>query len=352
MAPSLRQHRRTPEDRFRGRVATAVLVFGVVFIVGWIAAVTALAGRGGESGQREPEGGDGESETRRRAVSANAPPEARGGSDSRPTGEHAARSSHTEEAGGDQPPASGDADSGQSVADEADTAQVFDSLERRNEPPDAATDGPTRSNNSRQGGPIGGVEPPRTAAKQPARASPRRDDPVGGVETRGPGATESARARAASERYVAAAYGYSGSSAGAYLEGIERAATEEVYGSPGGRKLKGYSRAAPECGMRSTAGLEGFELLDRGPRGLDVAVVFSVEDADGQTHLFRQYQRLVSSEDAYEVSGASVEELISDTTPSESCPGAGSKDAANGEGGAEQEVPERDLPPAGAKKTT
>ncbi|WP_047865427.1 hypothetical protein [Rubrobacter aplysinae] len=134
--------------------------------------------------------------------------------------------------------------------------------------------------------------------------------------------TDLARAKAASESYLTAAYGYTGTSAEDYLGGIEEAASEEVFGSPGGEKLEGYSEAAPECGMVSTVILDEFEVIGSGPDGLDALTTFSVEDADGQTHRFSQEHRLSFSEGVYQVAAVSVEELISDTTPRESCPGS------------------------------
>lgn len=152
---------------------------------------------------------------------------------------------------------------------------------------------------------------------------------------------DTTRARTASERYIVAAYGYTGSDEEEYLSAIEQAASEEIYDSPGGQQLKDYAKAAPQCGMKSTAILEGFEVVGQSGEGMDVSVTFSVEDgssdsSDGQTHTFRQNQRLSMTNGVYEVSGVSVEELISRTTPTESCPGAqaneraGTEQAANG----------------------
>ena len=141
---------------------------------------------------------------------------------------------------------------------------------------------------------------------------------------------DTTRARTASERYIVAAYGYTGSDEEEYLEGIEQAASEEIYDSPGGQQLAGYAKAAPECGMKSTAIVEEFEVLGQSEEGLDAAVTFSVDDADGQTHTFLQEHRLSSANGVYEVSEVSVEELISETTPTESCPGSQADESEDG----------------------
>jgi hypothetical protein len=148
--------------------------------------------------------------------------------------------------------------------------------------------------------------------------------------------TDLARAKAASESYLTAAYGYTGTSAEDYLGGVEEAAAEEVFGSPGGEKLEGYSEAAPACGMVSIVVLDEFEVIGNGPDGLDALTTFSVEDADGQTHRFSQEHRLSFSEGVYQVAAVSVEELISDTTPRESCPGSANENPESPDDGSVQ----------------
>ena len=286
----------TPQDRSRRRKATVIVVVAVVVLVGWIAAVAALAGQSSLSGDRSagsgggsPQGGAGDagsdsSARNQEAASANASPET--------TAEEGAEDGQGEPSGGDHSEASEPdqgSHSGQAVTGEAETGDVFGPLEEQSQP---------------------------------------QGDSTGSGEAKN-AETEIARARAASEDFITAAYGYSGESEDDYLEGIEQAASEQIYDSPGGSMLKGYSQAAPECGMRSTAILEEFEVIGQSPEGLDAAVTFSVEDADGQTHTFSQDQRLTTSGDSYEVSGVSMEELISDTTPRESCPGAQSSGASS-----------------------
>lgn len=176
--------------------------------------------------------------------------------------------------------------------------------------------------------PQGTFDPLQEEGNQPEGGQP--EDSGGSEEPAPPSEAEieTTRARTASERYIVAAYGYTGSDEEEYLLGIEQAASEEIYDSPGGKRLKEYAKAAPECGMKSTAILEEFEVLGKSGKGLDAAVTFSVEDADGQTHTFRQEQRLSSSNGVHEVSAVSVEQLISDTTPTESCPGSGASESA------------------------
>lgn len=283
-------NRSTAQDRSRRRVAIVAIIIGVVIVVGWIAAISALAGGSKGSQQGGAEGAASDSSVQEQA-SADAPANA--------------PSETTADQG--EAPEGGETDPQQAVAGEAKTGDVFDPLEEENQDSSGQPDGST---DSEQAGPGGLSEIDKT------------------------------RARAASEHYIVAAYGYSGGSEDAYLEGIERAASEQIYGSPGGAMLEGYSKAAPECGMRSTAILEEFEVVGQSPDGLDVAVTFSDEDADGETHTFRQDQRLTSTEGGYEVSGVSMEELISNTTPTQSCPGAQSKaddNSKEGESGGEGE---------------
>ncbi|MDN5696530.1 MAG: hypothetical protein L0G70_00995 [Rubrobacter sp.] len=170
--------------------------------------------------------------------------------------------------------------------------------------------------------PQGTFDPMEESGRQQDSA---QDSKSGSEQSDSPSAEEidTTRARTASERYIVAAYGYTGSDEEEYLSAIEEAASEEIYNSPGGKQLQDYAKAAPECGMKSTAILEEFEMVGQGEEGLDAVVTFSVEDTDGQTHTFRQEQRLSSSDGLYTVSGVAVEELISDTTPTESCPGSG-----------------------------
>lgn len=177
------------------------------------------------------------------------------------------------------------------------------------------------------------------SAPEPSESEPSEPQPSAAE-------IDTTRARTASEQYIVAAYGYTGSDEQEYLSAIEQAASEEIYRSPGGKQLRDYAKAAPKCGMKSTAILEEFEVVGQGAEGLDVTVTFTVEDADGQTHTFRQQQRLSSANGAYEVSGVSVEELISNTTPTESCPGSqanestdkGSSPDSNGAVADEQQV--------------
>lgn len=188
-----------------------------------------------------------------------------------------------------------------------------------------------------------GAQPaPQEGSVPQGTFDPQEEDggqPEGGQQESAGGSEESAppsdaeidttRARTASERYIVAAYGYTGSDEQEYLSAIEQAASEEIYDSPGGEQLRDYAKAAPECGMKSTAILEEFEVIGQSSEGMDASVTFSVEDTDGQTHTFRQEQRLSSTGGAYEVSGVSVEELISNTTPTESCPGSQANNSAD-----------------------
>lgn len=278
----------TSQDRSRRRMATVIIVVGVVVVVGWIAVVSALAGGSGGSRQGGAEGA-----SREQAASTNASPETTSGDNS----EDGQGEQSSADQGGAEPPVDG-AETGQTVAPKADTQEVFDPLEE----------------------------------ESPTHSASAGNDEAG---SEGPAEIERTRARAASERYITAAYGYTGESAEDYLAAVEQAASEEIYDSAGGSMLKGYSQAAPECGMKSTAILEEFEVIGQSPEGLDASVTFSVEDADGQIHQFSQNQRLDSSNGAYEVSGVSVERLISDTDPRESCPGGNSEDASGGDQQAE-----------------
>ena len=274
-----------------------IVVVAVVVLVGWIAAVAALAGQSSLSGDRSagsgggsPQGGAEGAGKEETSQLRNASEQTNDVEEGEPSKQEDPGQTEQDVAGQGTPPQDGQTP----VDGGADTGEVFDPLEEEGQPQDGST-------GDREG---------QTAE------------------------TEMKRARAASEDFITAAYGYSGESEDDYLEGTEQAASGEVYDSPGGSMLKGYSQAAPECGMRSTAILEEFEVIGQSPEGLDAAVTFSVEDgssdsSDGQTHTFSQDQRLTTSGDSYEVSGVSMEELISDTTPRESCPGAQSSDASS-----------------------
>ena len=288
----------TPQDRSRRRKATAVVVVGVVLVVGWIAAIAAFAGGSNGSRQGGAEGAASDSSGQQQASANAASADASAGTtaeqESESSSESATQPSTTDQG---EAPEGGQTDPQQAGTTEAQTQQVFDPLEEDNGGSGGQPDG---SSEGEQAGQTGLSE------------------------------TDTTRARAASERYIVAAYGYTVDSKTEYLEGIEQAASEEIYDSPGGKMLEGYAKAAPECGMRSTAILEEFEVLGKSPEGFDVSVTFTVEDADGETHTFRQDQRLSSTQGGYEVSGVSVEELTSDTTPTESCPGAKPKESGSG----------------------
>ncbi|MDN5697272.1 MAG: hypothetical protein L0G70_04760, partial [Rubrobacter sp.] len=277
--------RGSSEDRSRRRMATILIIVGVVLLVAWIAAISALAGGSGGSRQGGAEGSANDSSGQEQAASANASPET--------TTEDNGESEQGEQSSTDQ-----GAQTEETVAGEAGTGDVF---------------GPLEEEGQTQGGSTGSDAEGRD----------------------GPADTEITRARAASERYITAAYGYSGESDDECIEGIEQAASEEIYDSPGGSMLEGYSNAATDCGMKSTVILEEFEVIGQGSEGLDATVTFRVEDADGQVHKFSQDQRLTISGETYEVSRVSMEELISETSPTESCPGANSEKDGSGAGEAE-----------------
>ena len=273
--------RGTSQDRSRRRMATVIIIVGVVVLVGWIAAISALAGGSGGSEQGAASDSSGQEQA--------ASPET--------TAEDNGQGGQGEQPGDDQGEGRQPDQSGQTATGEAGTGDVFGPLEEQGQP---------------QGSSTGSGE------GQTAEA-------------------DITRAKAASESYITAAYGYSGESEDEYMEGIEQAAAEEIYDSPGGSMLEGYSRAAVECGMRSTAILEEFTVIGQSPAGLDATVTFRVEDADGQVHQFSQDQRLTTSGKGYEVSGVSMEELISGTNPTESCPG-GQPEGSSSEGGEQEEI--------------
>lgn len=265
----------TSQDRSRRRKATVIVIVGVVVLVGWIAAVAALAGQSDPSGSRSA--GNGGSQ--------------QGGAEGAGAGDTSQQQTAPEQTNDEEEGEPSEQDPGQTeqamagegtppqdgqppVDGGADTGEVFDPLEE----------------DSQQG------------ASQQHSGSSERQQPTGG----GPAEIDRTRARAASERFITAAYGYTGGSSEDYLGAVEQATAEEIHDSPGGSMLKGYSKAAPECGMKSTAILEEFEIIGRSVDGLDASVTFTVEDgssdsSDGQTHTYRQDQRLISSDGAYEV---------------------------------------------------
>lgn len=322
---------RTNEDRSRRRKAITVTVIGLVVILGWFTVVAAIAGGTGDSQQGGAEGaasdnnnpGQEQDSTHDTANKEDEPTTGQGSSGEQDSSDGGKDSGteQAESAEGGQPAAVSGADTGQ-----ADTGQVFDPLEE----------------DSEQAGSTGGQQ---SEDQQPEGQQPEREAE--------PPEVDRTRARTAIERYVTAAYGYTGESKEDYLQAIEQAASQEIFDSPGGSKLEGYARAAPECGMRSTVILDEFEVVGQGEEGMDVSATFSVEDgssdsSDPQSHTFTQDQRLVSSESsdgAYEVSAVSVEELISQTNPQESCPGTDSGRDTTGEDG------ETDTEPGGPDPT-
>lgn len=158
--------------------------------------------------------------------------------------------------------------------------------------------------------------------------------------------TGQTRARAAAEQFVSAAYGYTGTSNDDYLEGIEQVAGDDIYSSPGGERLKDYANAAPECGMRSTAVLDDFEIVQTAPEGVAATAYFTVNDG-GTEHTFKQNQILQATDEGnYQIIGVAVEELTSDTQPTETCPGniPGEPNPRSSDTGPET-GPTEDLPP-------
>lgn len=146
-----------------------------------------------------------------------------------------------------------------------------------------------------------------------ATGEPASYDPLGLQEERVPlTPADRRRAESTAARFVAAAFGYTGTDRDAYLDELNALlAPEEFYASPGSQEVERYSEQVEASGTSSAARMSAFEIEDvRGQRVTGYAY-FKTADTynryggiQGDEKSYRQRLTLTRSGAVFEVSSA------------------------------------------------
>jgi len=152
-----------------------------------------------------------------------------------------------------------------------------------------------------------------------AEGEPGVYDPLGtGAQPDDLTRTDRERVRYAAERFVVAAYGYTGSDGAEYLAGVSGASlSPDLSLSEGGPEIARYQRQVEETGTRSAARLERFDVTDTRPGEVVGRAYFQTgrsyrDDAglEGEILAYRQKMTLLRTGETWKVGAVGeVEEL-------------------------------------------
>lgn len=291
----------TPEDRTRRRTLTMVVALVVVALLAWIALISAIAGGDGSAGSNEKAGdtadgqqaavGDGTEATegaRRTTDSGDAAraPQAR-------TPEPTAQDVPVQES------PSGDWQQDEAPQGEPAVAQESNADETSASLGEDASDDASAS-----------PEPPRRQQGM----DPLGKDPEPGDLTE----TQEERVESAADRFVTAAFGYTGNSEREYRKGIlDAALARGLYRSPGGKKIQKYAKAAGEDGITAAAVMDRFEITRTDPNQVEGIAHFRVgreynqyAEIRGESTAFTQKLTLSPAYSSYFVSWAEPEKQV------------------------------------------
>jgi len=151
-------------------------------------------------------------------------------------------------------------------------------------------------------------------SNEPGVFDPAGKDPEPGELTE----TDRQRVGFTVQKFINAAYGYTGDDVTEYVRGIERNVIfDDFYESPGGGEIKTYVEAVRESGVSAAASLERFEITETNPGDVHGTAYFVVGESygeqggvEGETTQFRQRIRLVPEGEVFKVRWISVEEEI------------------------------------------
>jgi hypothetical protein len=152
-----------------------------------------------------------------------------------------------------------------------------------------------------------------------AEGEPGVYDPLGaGAQPDDLTQTDRERVRYAAERFVVAAYGYTGSDGAEYLAGVSGASlSPDLSLSEGGPEIARYQRQVEETGTRSAARLERFDVTDTRPGEVVGRAYFETgrsyrDDGglEGEVLAYRQEMTLIRTGETWKVGAiGEVEEL-------------------------------------------
>lgn len=305
---------RTPEDRSRRRKATIVIVVVVLTLIGWITAVGALTGgseRGGGEQAAAPKA-TGEETTGEKTTEKETAPE----------GEQAPSvpSSGNQDSGEDKqqsPPTHPDVPSEPSPGDwqqgEAPEGEpvVQSGSEKEHSSSPSGTGGGSQDDSESDDSEGDGEE---DEAAEQGGFDPLGKDPQPGDLTE----TDEDKAEAAADRYVTAAYGYTGNSEKDYRQGVEQVALASgLYRSPGGERIEEYAEVAGGSGITSAAVMDSFEITSSEPSQVKGTAYFQVgksynryAELKGEKTSFEQEMTLCPVYSTYRVCSAEAEEEV------------------------------------------
>lgn len=128
--------------------------------------------------------------------------------------------------------------------------------------------------------------------------------------------TQARRVKDTADRFITAAYGYTGNSREDYEQGIEQAALPHgLYRSPGGERIQEYAKAVGEDGITSAAVMDRFEITGTSTGRVEGVAYFEVgktynryAELKGDTTAFEQKLTLAPMQGSYRVIGAETEQ--------------------------------------------
>ncbi|MDX5895181.1 hypothetical protein [Rubrobacter radiotolerans] len=126
--------------------------------------------------------------------------------------------------------------------------------------------------------------------------------------------TDEERVRYAAEKFVMAAYGYTGSDEAEYLAGVAAVSlSPDLSLSPGGAEISLYARQVEESGTKSAAILTDFELKNTSQETVNGTVIFETGEAYspggdlvGERLYYRQEMTLTRMGESWKVRAAEV----------------------------------------------
>lgn len=135
-------------------------------------------------------------------------------------------------------------------------------------------------------------------------------DPLGtGASAGDLSQTDEARVRYAIEKFVMAAYGYTGSDEAEYLAGVAAVSlSPDLSLSPGGAEISRYARQVEESGTKSAAILTDFDLKNTARETVSGTTIFETGEAygpggnlDGERLYYRQEMTLIRMGESWKV---------------------------------------------------
>lgn len=298
--------RSTPEHNRRKRNALIIAAIAVIALVAWIGAALALGtGSSGEGGS----GGEQAQAPETTAGEQTAPETTERDDGPQQEGEQQQAVSEGEDAG--PPPTHPDVPSEPSPPGDWQQGEAPEG----GEPPVAnnldsgSSSSGSSSGNSSDGGNSGDAG---SGEGEEYGFDPLGKNPKPGDLTE----TQSQRVKDTADRFITAAYGYTGNSTEDYEAGIEQAAlTHGLYRSPGGERIQEYAKAAGEEGITSAAVMDRFEITSTSTGRVEGVAYFEVgssynryAELTGDTTAFEQKLTLAPMQGSYRVIAAEVEQ--------------------------------------------